>query len=203
MNFSAKKLLTQSAKQLCYLMQHQEKDKGVNLSDWVMEGQVFQENVFYQLGSDSYSKEMGGCYTTRNGDNIYFSHDIVKKDGTEIWETKRDGNDRNYISKSLLQCAVYDVLTRFSSPYLRTSKFNRTAFNDEQITLKKSYKYYLQMGGITYLVSLINPYPILQFIEEKTIACRNYESAMAFDTKWKGNEFKYLESCFNVKQLSL
>ena len=136
------------------------------------------------------------------GDTVYFSHDIVKRDGTQIIETKRNPSnlyDKVYFEKSLLQCAVYDVLTRFSSPVLRKSKFCRNFLNDEEIMLRRDYKYYLQIGDFRYQVELVNPHKILAFINAKTLACRGYTSAMHFDSIWKYNEFEKLKSCFKWK----
>lgn len=197
MNFSAKKLISQSAMQICYLLHHPSKvNKDDIKTDWMMEGEKFQATIFESLGK-GYESEMGGCYTTSNGDKIYFSHDIVSTDGEKIIEVKKEGNDFYYFRNSLLQCAIYDVLTRFSSPFVRKSAFCRTSANDVTIRLKKSYNYYLQFGKCRYNVKLTNPYPLLQFIEEKTKACRSYDSAHAFDANWKGREYELLSGCFN------
>lgn len=207
MNFSAKKLLTMSAAQLIYLNQHPELCSN-RITEQILEGQRFQQNVLAKLKESTlYYDEMGGCYSDNAGNNIYFSHDIVKANGTEIIETKyANGNSisENYICKSILQCAVYDTLTRFSPPWLYKSKFARTPNNiSEVVCLDDFHNYYLLIGNRFFRVKLRNPYPILNFIKEKAriVAQGDYNNARCFDSKWKGNEYSILKNCFEVTEM--
>lgn len=204
--FSAKRLLTFSARQLCYLDRNPYKDKGIEITEQILDGQRFQEQVINELGRNGHLDEMGGVYTTKNGDLVYFSHDIVSKDGLAIYETKRlpQGQElsQTYFQKSVLQCALYDTLTRFSSPNLVKSNFARDGMNDnDKVTLRKEYNYYLRMGEYLFLVTLLNPHPILNYVNEKTKAMRFYDDATDFDDKWKGHEYELLNHCFSVEQL--
>lgn len=206
MIFSAKKLLCCSARQLCYLDRNPHNDRGIEITEQVLDGQRFQEQVMNELGADEHFDEMGGSYKTKSGDFICFSHDIVSKDGLAIYETKRlpQGQelDQRYFQKSVLQCALYDTLTRFSSPILTKSKFARNGMNDNDVvTLKKEYNYYLRMGEYLFLVTLIDPKPILNYVNEKTKAMRYYDTATEFDDYWKGHEYELLNHCFSVEQL--
>ena len=208
MNFSAKKLLSYSASKLCWELLNQDKVKPFQMTPWIMEGQRYQQNVFSSLGKN-YETEMCGCFVTEDGDNIYFSHDIVQKDGLKIIETKCNADskssviDLNYFNKSCLQCALYDALTRFSSPHLNKSKF---AINEGDknayIKLQKEYEYFLSIDGAWFKIQLIDPYPIIKFVTDKINAVKKgYESCRAFDSIWKGNEVSRLSHCFKIIQI--
>lgn len=207
MNFSAKKLLTMSASQLIYLNNHQ----GLNnktITPQILSGQRYQQDILNKLNESAcYLDEMGGVYTDGRGNNVYFSHDIVKNNGTEIFETKYNNEPalrNDYLMKSALQCAVYDTLTRFSSPLLHKSKFAQNGFNNATIELDSSYQYFLSIGNSLFKIKLLDPYPILDFIENKIaiIEKGDYNEARRFDSIWKGNEYKILRKCFRITEIA-
>ena len=196
-----------SAAQLIYLNQHPDKDI-VNITPLILEGQKYQQTILNKLNESAYYiDEMGCVYRTSQGSNIYFSHDIVKNNGKEIFETKYNNSlalENDYLMKSALQCAVYDTLTRFSSPLLHKSKFAQNGFNNATIELDPYYQYFLSIGNSLFKITLLNPYPILEFIENKTAIVEkgDYNEARYFDSIWKGNEYKILRECFRITEIA-
>lgn len=109
MNFSAKLLITKSAKQLGFWLRNgTQHDYNNSPTMPMILGEGFQNKVSQLLFGGACETEMKSAYRTQSNDYVHFSHDIVSRDGTIIAETKyTNGNyyEDWFLNNSLLQCA--------------------------------------------------------------------------------------------------
>ena len=153
---------------------------------------------------------MGGCYTY--GDTaIYFCIDIVREDCFVEVKSVLNENREDcltyptwYFEQSILQCAIYKaLLMNMDGNTLVTPKFRLDAgYADRSIEVNKSMPYTLQFGGVgNYVVNVKDDTRLINFLKDKIKALKDYDTATAFDAKYKHREFDLLKDCFTYKQI--
>ena len=211
MDFSASDLCKRSAAQILYFIKSGTKPK---VTDRMLMGSKYQMDVYNDiLGSgENAFDEMQGVYHCGD-DNIYFCIDIVKPDGfIEVKSVFGDSDniainyDKWYLESSLLQCAVYkSLLMNMEGNKLRTAQFRvNEGVERREIEVDTNQPYYLKFGSVgTFEVRVKNSEPILDFLRKKIEALSDFESARAFDEKYRHNEFKILSQYFEYEHKEL
>ena len=204
MDFSASDLCKRSAAQILYFIKSGTKP---DVTNRMLAGSVYQKNIFDSLvaNGEKAFDEMQGVYHCGD-DNIYFCIDIVKPDG--FIEVKsvfdENGNDATdyddwYLASSLLQCAVYkSLLMNMEGNKLSTAQFRiNEGVERREIDVDVNQPYYLKFGSVgTFEVKVKNSKPILDFLQKKIKSLSDFDSARAFDKKYRYNEFKILSQYF-------
>lgn len=207
--YSASELLKRSAAQLVYFRRT---GTAPEVTKQMKIGEAYQCNVSNKSREAGHkvSDEMGGCYTY--GDNaIYFCIDIVREDCFVEVKSVLNENGENclayptwYFEASILQCAVYKaLLMSMNGDTLVTPKFRLDAgYADRKITVDKSLPYKLKFGEVgTFIVNVTNAERLIGFLKEKINALKDYDTARAFDSKYKHKEYSLLKDCFTYKTI--
>ena len=203
--YSASKLLKHSSAQLVYFRR-----TGTNppITPNIIAGEKYQHSVSDKSREDGHNvcDEMCGHYDF--GDNaIYFCIDFVREDG--FFEVKSVNNPSSYeqwyFEASILQCAVYKaLLNAMGGNTLVTPKFRLDeGYSYQSIEANKSLPYKLIFGDVgTYIVDVTDGERLIRFLKEKINSLKDYNTARAFDAKYKHKEFSLLRNCFTYKKVS-
>lgn len=195
MFFSAKELLTKSAKQIKYFLDKPDKKPLPTLQEY--EGCKFQYEIAKNM-KNLIGQELGG--KVRIGDDVLcFSNDIVTQD--EIYEVKNINGkyEEWFLKNSILQCAAYLALIKLCNGNLSTSKFFKEKGNKNIFyKCKNIQNYTLIFGKETYIINNVNENEFLKFFTDKINAIKDsYESCQLFDEEFKWKEFEKLKPYFN------
>lgn len=192
-SFSAKDLVTRSCMQIKMFIDHP--DMKPLPSDMVMYGERFQKAVANTI-PNIIGQEMRSCYA--NGFlHINFSNDIVCHD--KIIEVKSvSGKYKDwYLKSSLLQCAFYKAMIMPGCNRLETASFYVEMGNERKSTVVPTYiRYVLVFGEEKYEVKVTNRLAIVNFFINKAMACGDWNTAKAWDEKYKHREYDELKDCF-------
>jgi hypothetical protein len=199
MIFSAKKLLTQTAKQTVYLSLNPQPQV---VTDNVIRGDKHQHDMASKM--IIFGEEMGGCLNL-NGDLIYFTNDIVV-DGSTIMEVKNVEGEypQWYFNSSVLQCAFYKALCIACGRNLSTAKFFVDLGHQKQnISLNENFNYVLSFGTEQYIVDITDYHPFIGFLQNKINAIKGgYKTAAEFDAKYKWHEYDSLSTYIQCQKIS-
>lgn len=199
MNFSASDLCKRSAAQIFYLRTHPNK---IIVTPEQVAGIKKQAN-----NSRSPYREMGGSYKLTNEDIIYFSWDevILNVDSgkAKFVEHKQvlGESESWYKNNSILQTALYGALALQQWEF-KTSLFHILNGNPKhKIDLfGYSRSFYLQFGKESYRVRLLKSTKLLNFLKEKALASKTYNTAIEFDKQYKHKEYQILKECFTFNR---
>lgn len=208
--YSASELIKRSAAQLVYFRRTGTKPQ---ITENMKIGESYQYKVSdtERKNGHKVADEMCGCYTF--GENaIYFCIDIVREDCFVEVKSVFDESGKDsltypewYFESSILQCAVYkSLLMNMDGDTLVTPQF-RLNEGCEYKTLKaeRSLPYLLKFGSVgVYRVDVTDSKRIIKFLKDKINALKDYDTARAFDTKYKHKEFNLLRDCFTYKKVS-
>lgn len=199
--FSAKDLCTRSCMQLKMFRERPELKPKPNVAQW--QGCDFQHNLTKAL-DNVIGEEMGNCLQ-HNNLLIYFANDIVTTG--HIFEVKNITNydatkDEWFLKSSLAQCAVYKTLTHFCKNKLKTAVFHVQNGNKYTECVVGDYTHYILVFGTKRFEIVVHNYDAIRnFILAKATHSLNWDTAKAFDLKYKGQEFEILKQYFSFKEI--
>lgn len=198
MNFSAKQLLTKSAKQLVFLQQHPQPQV---ITEQIMQGDHYQHDT--AKGMSCYGEEMG-CFIKVGEDYIHCTNDVVVNNHlvVEIKSVQGEAPDW-YLSNSLFQCAIYKALIMESGGYLRTAQFYQNLGNElKAIKMDRGFQYQLWFGDAKYVVEVRDIGELIDFLYKKVQAIKHgYTTASEFDASWKFNETRKLSNAYRFYRI--
>lgn len=208
MIYSAADIIKRSCAQIVYF---RETGKEKPVSQNMLLGMEFQDRIIKRESVDNdVISEMRGCYDYK-GNFVFFCIDMIKNGGFyEIKSvTDENGNDtldypQWYFNSSILQCAIYkSLLLNMNGDTLVTPKFKVDAGIEETtINVDKNSPYYLIFGNVgTFNVEVNNPNGLIQFVNDKIDALKNYTTARAFDAIYKHKEFDLLSPYFSYNKV--
>lgn len=208
-NYSASELLKHSAAQLVYFRRTKTQSP---VTTNMKIGESYQSKVSDETRGEGHkvADEMGGHYT--DGNNvIYFCIDIVREDCfVEVKSVLNENGEDSlsypnwYFEASILQCAVYKaLLMNMDGNTLVTPKFRLNAgYANRSIEVDRSLPYTLKFGSVgIYRVDVKNDAALLKFLKDKIKALKDYDTARAFDAKYKHKEFSLLQHCFTYTKI--
>lgn len=203
MNLSAKDLCSRSCMQIKMFIEHPELKPKPTINQ--IDGNIHHQEVVSKL-KGVIGEEMGNCVPVCMGDDIliWFSNDVCCENGIiEIKNVDKNRPSDWFFNMSLVQCAVYSVLSLYCNYDLHTAKFYTNQGNPYKRYKyeRETVPYYLYFGDEVYRIDISDIDSILNFIVEKAIACLEWETAREFDKKYKHMEYKLLSNSFTFKKI--
>ena len=102
----------------------------------------------------------------------------------------------------MAQCAVYKTLTHFCKNKLKTAAFHVQNGNKYTECVVGDYSNYILVFGTKRFEIVVHNYDaIRKFILVKATHSLNWDTAKAFDLKYKGQEFEILKQYFSFKEI--
>ena len=210
-HLSMSDLLKKSAKQLCFLRKNEDQKKPP--STQMIEG----DETAHAKATSKYI-EMRGTYkpdiTITKDIGQFLMHyafdEIHVNDKSALFIEHKNVKDPDtvetwYLHSSLLQTAVYQALVKKNpNRNLYTATFHVKDGSEKQhLELKNLYENsQLHIGDDKYTVLVTNPQKLIDFYIKKAIASFNYQSAEAFDDKYKFHEYAALKDCFTFRPIN-
>ena len=200
-HLSLSQLLKQSAMQTCYLRKkHQEK----KVTQEMLDGNQIAHNK-----SISKYVEMRGTYPYAHL-LIHYAFDEVEVNDLSamLIEHKNNTSDKPiemwYFESCILQTAVYQAFAHVNeNKMLQTATFFTNKGNPKlELDLGNLYlNSQLRMGNKHYTVLVTDAKKLVKFYCEKALATFDYDSARAFDDKYKFKEYLALQSCLSFRPI--
>lgn len=204
-NHSAKDLISRSCKQLWYFQQlpPREVKRKKEPSAWQIEGTNFQDMII-NTHFPNCCPEMCGMFEY-NGNAVFFSNDICYEDKCiEVkWVDEESVVPDWYLQSSLVQCALYSSFIKHGCTLLHTAKFAVSNGRERKVfQINQDASYYLRFGNDTYVIKVLDPKPLINYIKEKLDCISDYYRATYFDQKYKHREFELFKNTFEFRKLS-
>ena len=200
MNLSAKDLCSRSCMQIKMFIEHPER-KPKPTFDMELGNKHHREVAASLKGI--IGEEMGNCIHVETGDDIliWFSNDVCCEKGIiEIKSVDKESQCDWYLTNSIMQCAIYSVLSMYCNYDLHTAKFFTNQGNPykHHRYIGQIVPYYLYFGDEIYRINILNADKILDFIKAKAKACMEWDTAKEFDKKYKHKEYETLCDYFKI-----
>jgi len=201
-HLSLSQLLKQTAMQTCYYRKNK-KEKPVT-------EQMVKGNEIAHEKSVSKYIEMRGTYEHKHL-LIHYAFDEIEVNDVSalLIEHKNITSEKPvemwYFESCILQTAVYQAFAHVNSnKILQTATFFVNEGNP-RIELDLGNRYLnsqLRMGDKSYTVLVKDQKRLVEFYCEKALATFEYDTAKAFDTKYRRKEYQTLMDCLSFRPIT-
>lgn len=175
--------------QLCYLR--------YNKKDYTPTSNMIKASAEARAKSKSEYIEMRGTYEYNNLLLHYTFDEIRLEDCTVLVEHKKYLDLKWYKYNAIAQVALYTSLALLNeSKHYITAKFLKEKRKSLLITNK--IKSILIFGDTEYNVEILNPEKVIEFYITKLYSTFSYNSAKAWDSKWKYKETKHIRQYVKI-----
>jgi len=201
-HLSLSQLLKQTAMQNCYL---RKKKQEKPVTEAMVKG-----NEIAHAKSESKYIEMRGTYHHRHLLIHYAFDEVTVNDvSAMLIEHKNITSDRPvemwYFESCVLQTAVYQAFAHVNEDKMLQTATFFTDQGNPRLELDITNKYLnsqLQMGDKNYTVQVRDHKRLVEFYCEKALATFEWDSARAFDAKYRRKEYETLLDCLSFKPIS-
>ena len=175
--------------QLCYLR--------YNKKDYTPTSNMVKATAEARAKAKSEYIEMRGTYEHENLLLHYTFDEIRLEDHTVLVEHKKYLNLKWYKYNAIAQVALYTSLALLNdSKHYITAKFLKE--NRKSLLITDKIKSLLVFGDIEYNVEILDPENVIKFYISKLYSTFSYNSAKAWDTKWKHKETKFIRQYVKI-----